>query len=148
MAVLLIEDNPQKRVAIERVVRDATGFGLEQAENIAVAYRLIDIKQWMCIILDMAFDTSRARGKERSQDWLAGIEILQYLADQGAKIPVIVATQHASFPHSDIKGIDSVAKLDTMLQNRFSDIYKGVVRVDLASDKWKADLASKLRGLK
>jgi CheY-like chemotaxis protein len=138
-SVLIIEDNETKRLKIGQAL--PPGFGTPAwAQSIAQAYRLIQTKAWNLIILDMTFHVAHSPGHDGEKESLAGIEVLQFLTRRRIKVPVVVATQHASFSNADIPGIDSIQALDRLLSKLFPDNYCGTVAVDPSEESWKVDL--------
>lgn len=138
--LLIVEDNPVKLNAIRTLLEDEFVVDVTAASSISFAYATLDFAPWDLVILDMTFQASQGTGREISKEALAGIEVLQYIQRMGSPAPVIVATQHSTFPSKEFVSIDSLEELHQLLLGGFPGVYRETVRIDLASDAWKNDL--------
>jgi CheY-like chemotaxis protein len=143
--VLIIEDNPIKQNAIKGVIEGAFKAKVLAAASISLAYPALSMQVWDLIILDMTFQASGGAGREISKEALAGVEVLQYIQRTGIEAPVLVATQHTTFLSKEFPDINSVEKLHEILRDGFPSAYRETVRIDLASDAWKAELCGAIR---
>lgn len=135
--LLIIEDNGTKQLEIEKAL--ATGdYKISAVRTIANAYRVLVRQRWDLIILDMTFQVGSSSGFEKEP--LAGLEVLQFMANQRFPTPVIVATQHSSFSNSSIEEVDSIEQLHELLVEAFPVNYRQTVEVDLSEDAWKETL--------
>lgn len=137
-SILIIDDSDQKREEIGKALPpgfDTPGW----AQSIAQAYRTIQAQDWDLIVLDMTFHAAQNPGQDSAKESLAGIEILQFMARRRIDIPVIVATQHASFRDA-IPEIKSIAALDKLLSKLFPKNYRETVAVDTSEESWKLHL--------
>lgn len=137
-SVLIVEDNATKRAEIEKALPPRFAFQVRSTPSIAQAYRALAGQTWDLVILDMTFQVSQSGGGELSKEALAGVELLQYMSRSRLSAPVIVATQHSSFPTPEIPGIDSIDKLHQLLADLFPANYRMTVQVDLSEEAWKA----------
>jgi CheY-like chemotaxis protein len=143
--VLIVEDNKTKRVEIEKALPPGIDFDVNSTPSIAQAYRALANKPWDIVILDMTFHVAQSAGQESAKEALAGVEMLQFITQRRIAVPVVVATQHRVFSTPEMPGIDSIEKLDQLLQSLFPENYRGIVEVDLAEEGWKRDLQDAIR---
>jgi CheY-like chemotaxis protein len=138
--VLIVEDNQGKLDAIERVIQPTLDCEVEEARSITQAFLQLRRTEYDLVILDMIFQGNMGAGQMAAKEALAGIEVMQYIVKRPYSPSVIVATQHDNFSTPELPDINSVFELDELLRESFPDIYRGVVRVVLAQEKWKEEL--------
>lgn len=143
--VLLIEDNPTKMRAIQTVITQSFVAEVSTASSISFAYSTLPLRTWDLVILDMTFQASQGTGREISKEALAGIEVLQYVQRMGGGAPVIVATQHTTFASKEFPEVNSLRELDVILKDAFPEVYREIVLIDLASEKWKREIRRAIR---
>lgn len=139
-SVLIVEDNNTKRIEIENSLPSCFSYEVQATPSIAQAYRVLSIKPYDLVILDMTFQVSQGKGQEMSKEAMAGVELLQYMARSKINSPVIVATQHSVFSSPGLPTINSVGDLDDLLSALFPENYRTTVQVDLSEETWKTRL--------
>jgi CheY-like chemotaxis protein len=143
--ILIVEDNQGKRDAVKSILSATFDCQIKEAASITQAFMQLRTQFFDLVILDMSFQGNPGSGQAIAKESLAGIEVMQYIIRRPHKPFVVVATQHELFSTSDLLNINSIAELDRLLKEGFPDIYRGIVRVVLAKEKWKADLVKLAR---
>lgn len=138
MRVLIVEDSTAKadriRDVLSHTALDQSVFAY--AATLTSFYAVIRYEIPDLVVLDMTFDVnSEKSGKEEA----AGIEVLQALGTKSKQPRVIIATQHNEFVFKGER-IRSADELEQRLLRLFPEMVVGLVKVDLASTDWEAQL--------
>jgi DNA-binding NtrC family response regulator len=137
--VLIVEDNLQKKDAIERLLTTSYRIEARHVNSISASLPTIERESWDLVILDMTFQITTGGGQALRKEALAGLEVLQFMAAKRITSPVIVATQHTVFSHGAIN-VQSVQALEALLRRSFPRVYRTTVFIDLNTDDWHAPL--------
>ena len=138
--ILIVEDNVEKGNIISSVLRGRFKSDIEFARTISSGFAILEHKHWDLVVLDMTFQVSQGLGQEVRKEALAGVELLQFMTGKELEYPVIVATQHSDFTQGGLINLSSVDQLGDLLSATFPQIYRGIIKVDLTSTSWHAEL--------
>jgi DNA-binding NtrC family response regulator len=144
--VLIVEDNLQKKEAIERLLVSRYPIEARYVNSISASLPTIERESWDLVILDMTFQITTGAGHALRKEALAGLEVLQFMAAKRISSPVIVATQHTVFSHGAIN-VQTIQALDSLLKRSFPRIYRTTVFIDLNTDDWHSPLLDAAKDL-
>lgn len=143
MKILLVEDDENKRVELDKFLRNQfPGNDVSLAKSYHSALNSVIKDPHDLILLDMTMPTYDINAEEdggRPQHY-AGREILRQLERRKINTPVIVVTQFDVFGEG--LGALTRAQLDLQLRHEHSANYRGTIYYNAASDAWKVELKS------
>jgi len=144
MRLLLIEDDDDKRLALEEFLKGAfSSIEIEMARSFSSGLRRVikPSEEFDIVLMDMSmpnYDVTTDEPSGGNPEPFAGRELLSQMQLRGVTTPTIVVTMFDSF--GDKSGKMSLDQLKAEMENEFSPIYKGTVYYDSRQEGWKAAL--------
>lgn len=135
MRVLIAEDNENKLTSIIKLVEEL-GFEYDIATNYDSAQKIISIKSFNFILLDMTLPETNL--VDSPLITLAGVDLVEQMDFDGLHIPTIIITGYDRFGRYD----ESVTlqELKQELLDDFPEIVKSIVYYDGYSQDWKEEI--------
>lgn len=144
MKILLIEDDENKRSALESFIKsEVPGAKIEEAKSLQAGVRRARTGDYVLIILDMTlpnYDPSPDEPGGGTIHSFGGREFLKQMTRFQITTPVIVVTQFEQFGKPPT--VTNLEELDKSLRRDFSRTYRGAVYYHAAIIGWQQALAS------
>jgi CheY-like chemotaxis protein len=144
MKLLLIEDDDDKRIALEDFLRSmfsAVTIGTVRSFSSGLRQVINPSNNYDVVLMDMSmpnYDVTADEPSGGNPEPFAGRELLSQMQLRGISIPTIVVTMFDSF--GDKGGKMSLEQLKQEMEDEFSPIYRGTVYYDSRQEGWKSAL--------
>ena len=147
--ILLVEDETQKRMHIERFLRGLSpSVIISVAQSVNSALDALEEKLPDLLLLDMSlptFDVGELESGGRPQGF-GGTEILRHMTLAEINCPTIVITGYEAFLREVGKRVD-LSQMRAELEKEFPQCLRGVLHYNSTYDEWKTELGNTLTGL-
>lgn len=144
--LLIIEDNRTKLARIRELVEKSYPEWLVQdAVSYTGGMRRIYNEKWNIILLDMSLPIYDMIEQDNSgnKKAVAGREIMKRMRNRNIQIPTVVITQFETFGENEV----SINALNQEFQEELSDIWRGTINYNDATNQWEEELVQILNEL-
>lgn len=147
--ILGIEDNDQKWVRIERLLKSAIANPkIVRVTDLFDGERRVEESGWDLLVLDISLDIrASARGARGTHDYQAGLKIASRMYYQECEIPTVIVTGFDSFPTgsrtSEKDVILGLEEVDASVRKMLGEYLLATVRYN--GEAWEERFVEALR---